>query len=78
MLEIFFSLLFILVSYFMTTLAIVQGLAPGATTVIQDRSGKVQKVAQYGKIMLVSFVIAGFFSGIMFYLFIYPNYYPSL
>jgi hypothetical protein len=74
--EIFFSILFLLVSYFMTTLALVQGYIPGTSKIVQEKDGKVRQVLQYGKILLISFVIASIFSGLMFYYFVYPLYYP--
>lgn len=61
----------------MTTLALVQGYIPGTNRFVQEKDGKVRQVLQYGKILLISFVIASFFSGLMFYYFVYPLYYPS-
>jgi hypothetical protein len=77
MIEIFFSILFLLASYFMKTLAWVQGYVPGTKRFVQQKDGKVHQVLQNGKILRISFVIASFFSGLMFYYFVYPPYYPS-
>jgi hypothetical protein len=61
----------------MTTLALVQGYIPGTSKFVQEKDGKVRQVLQYGKILLIGFVIASIFSSLMFYYFVYPHYYPS-
>lgn len=77
MIELFFSVLFLLVSYFMTTLALVQAYIPGTSKIIQEKNGRVRKVFEYGKTLFVSLAIASIVSSLMFYYFVYPLYNPS-
>lgn len=72
--EIFFSILFLLVTYFMTTLGLVQGYIPGGYKTIKEKNGKTYKVINYIRILGISLIIATIFSGIYFYFFIYPGY----
>lgn len=45
--EIFFSILFLLVTYFMTTLGLVQGYIPGGYKTIKEKNGKTYQVINY-------------------------------
>ncbi|WP_373523962.1 hypothetical protein [Aquiflexum sp.] len=72
--DIFFSLLFLLVTYFMTSVALLQVYIPGGIRSFKENEGRIQRFIEYKKIMGISFVIACCLSGIMFYYFIYPVY----
>lgn len=72
--EIFFSILFLLVTYFMTTLGVVQGYIPGGYKTVKEKNGKTHQIINYAKILGISFIIASVFSGMFFYFFIYPSY----
>ncbi|MCL6260567.1 hypothetical protein M3O96_15800 [Aquiflexum sp. TKW24L] len=74
MMDIFFSLTFLLVIYFLTTLGLIQGYIPGGITYIKEKNGKTQQIIHYGRIIGISLIIASAFSGVVFYFFIYPNY----
>lgn len=72
--DIFFSFLFLLVTYFMTSVAMLQLYVPGGIKSLKEKEGKVQPFMPYKKIMGISFVISICLSGVMFYYFIYPSY----
>ncbi|WP_373494539.1 hypothetical protein [Aquiflexum sp.] len=72
--DIIFSFLFLLVTYFMTSLAMLQVYIPGGMKSFKENNGRIQQLIAYKKIMAISFVIACCLSGVMFYYFIYPSY----
>jgi hypothetical protein len=69
-----FSIVFLLVTYFLAALGLIQGFIPGGHKIIREKDGKTREIIQYGKILGISFIIASVLSGLMFYFFIYPNY----
>jgi hypothetical protein len=74
MMNIFFSIAFLLASYFLAVLALVQGYIPGGYQIIKGEDGQTRKSIQYIRIIGISFMIASALSGMMFYFFIYPSY----
>lgn len=72
--EIFFSLLFLLSSYFMTTMALIHGYIPGGVKHIKEKDGKEKDIVNFGRVFGISFLVASFFSGFIFYIFIFPSY----
>jgi hypothetical protein len=74
MTHIFFSIIFLLASYFLAVLGLVQGYIPGGYRIIKGEDGKTRESIQYVRIIGISFIIATALSGMMFYFFIYPSY----
>lgn len=72
--DIFFSLLFLLVTYFMTSVALLQVYIPGGERTFKEKDGRIEQFIEIKKIMGISFLIACCLSGIMFFYFIYPSY----
>ncbi|WP_228779998.1 hypothetical protein [Aquiflexum lacus] len=72
--DIFFSLLFLLVTYFMTSVALLQVYIPGGIKSLEEKERRLRLFLEYKKIMGISFVISCCLSGLMFYYFIYPVY----
>lgn len=72
--DIFFSFLFLLVTYFMTSVALLQVYIPGGIKSLREKEGRIQPFMDYKKIMVISFLISMCLSGVMFYYFIYPSY----
>jgi len=74
MTHIFFSIIFLLASYFLAVLALVQGYIPGGYKIIKGEDGKTRETIRYIRVLGISFIIASALSGMMFYFFIYPIY----
>ncbi|MCS4434522.1 hypothetical protein [Aquiflexum gelatinilyticum] len=74
MTHILFSIIFLMASYFLAVLALVQGYIPGGYRIEKGDDGKTREFLQYLKILGISFIIASALSGMMFYFFIYPSY----
>jgi len=72
--EITFSIIVLLTSYFMTALALIHEYIPGGIKHIKEKDGKVRDIVNFGRVFGVSFLVASFFSGLMFYIFIFPSY----
>lgn len=70
--EMLFSLLFLVSAYFLTTLALVQGNFPWFMKKELDRPKEISSFSQHRKTLGISMLIAVFFTLIMFYFFIYP------
>jgi hypothetical protein len=73
-LEIIFSILVLLISYFMTSLALLHGYIPGGVKHILEKNGEEKDVVNFLRVFGISFLVASFFSGLMFYMFIFPSY----
>ncbi|ERM84186.1 hypothetical protein P872_15495 [Rhodonellum psychrophilum GCM71 = DSM 17998] len=71
--ESFFSLLFLIGAYFLTSLALVQGYIPFTNRMELTRAKKSYPLSYLRKIMGISILIASFLALIMFYFFIYSS-----
>ncbi|MFD2200611.1 hypothetical protein [Shivajiella indica] len=72
--EIFFSILVLLTSYFLTSLALFHGYIPGGIERIKEKNGKIRDIIHFWRIFVACFLIASLFSGLMFYVFVFPTY----
>lgn len=70
----FFSILFLLSTYFLAVLALYQGYIPGGYSNIKGEDGKTHKIKHYGRVLGISFIIASVLTGLMFYFFVLPSY----
>ncbi|EKB51209.1 hypothetical protein B879_00002 [Cecembia lonarensis LW9] len=72
--DIFFSILFLMMSYFMTVLGLIHVYIPGGIQKIKLRNGKIRELVNLPKIFGVSFILSSFLTVVMFYFFIFPHY----
>jgi len=71
--QLLFSLLFLVVAYFLTSLALIQGYFPLIRRTELKNPNKISLYPQYRKILGISLLISIFFTLIMFYFFISPS-----
>lgn len=72
--EIFFSLAFLLLTYFMTSVALIHVYIPGAIQKIRRKDGKIAEKINFARIYGPSLVLAILFTYLMFNFFISPTY----
>jgi hypothetical protein len=72
--EITFSIIILLSSYFLTALALIHEYIPGGIKHIREKDGKIRDIINFGRVFGVSFLVASLFSGLMLYVFIFPGY----
>lgn len=72
--DIFFSILFLMMSYFMTVVSLIHMYIPGGIQKIKLRNGKIRELVDLPKIFGVSFILSSFLTVVMFYFFIFPHY----
>ncbi|RZS97057.1 hypothetical protein [Cecembia calidifontis] len=72
--DILFSILFLLLSYFFSVLALIHVYIPGGIRQIKGLDQKIREVVNFPRVFGISLLIASLITGIMFYTFIYPSY----
>jgi len=72
--DISFSLLFLLFSYFFSMMALIHVYIPGGVKKIKGLDQKIKEIVNLPLVFGVSFLIASLITGLMFYSFIYPAY----
>lgn len=72
--EVFATILFLLCTYFITGIALIQGYFPGTSKWVREKNGFIRPLTEYGKVMLYSLAVSLVLTGLMFYFFIYPSY----
>jgi hypothetical protein len=70
---VFFSFIFLFISYFLSVLALMQVYFPEGLNIIEENDWKMQQFVAYKKILWASLAISSFITGIMFHFFVYPN-----
>ncbi|WP_291785042.1 hypothetical protein [Cecembia sp.] len=73
-LDIIFSVIFLLLSYFFSVLGIIHGYIPGGIKKIMGKKGKIKEEINISKVFGLSFIIASLLTGFMFFNFILPTY----
>lgn len=70
--ELFLAFFFLLMTYFMTTLGVVEGCIQEGVKTVKEKNGKIHQTRKCAKILETGFILDSVFSGM--YIFIYPGY----
>jgi len=69
---VFFSFIFLFITYFLTVLALLQVYIPEGINIMNENDWKMQQFVAYKKILWASLAISSFITGMMFHFFVYP------
>jgi hypothetical protein len=72
--DIFFSIIFLLLSYFFSVLGLIHTYIPGGIKKIIRRHGEIKEEINFSRVYGLSFFIACLLTGIMLFNFILPSY----